>query len=635
MGDDNTELDFPTVEEIGNLNHQQNQPQNGAQHLEGAMNEEGIEDPNLQQNQPQNGEQPSEGAVNEEKLTPEKVAELKTTVEQYQFEAKMKANARDMMRAAVNEQLEEMKRISGAVYRDERVRHLDFEEAKDKYDYLSTVLFTLELAAEDAAYQAGQQEKRYKRARDIADGKEPEKEEDPALNREYPDQDQLREEDERKKNPILDESELDALHRDAEDQKKDAKNLREALEAVRERINELNDKAREIIDRLGYYTDERYRKLDLSDIDAELMKQEQIAQHLTERIEDADDWAQKLNDAYAQAKAIAEESQLSKNLEFPEQDEVLNKQTEPDEQEIQNEVDALELAKYKQSVAKVEAAKEQYIDARMAIVSISQYIEILKTKSPEEQQGKGGAIPMDAVQGDLDKRLTLLPGQKQALEQALEEQKEAEQMLAQAKKEYIRRDMDDTLRYHWNAICDANAHYVEPDNGSAQRSGLDRHIRNLYGAFYNRHDSQEWKDMLKALGDVKIEASYDRWREAAGDYHYDIKEMDELSRQVDLAILQTQKYVDYKSGSLSAQWGIGQGAKYLREARGALEELRKIQTSLNEMDKQYQKCTLAADKRYDPKPTKKPKANRSQQRTSFSRKEQNLNRNMGGFGPHI
>lgn len=297
MGDDNTELDYPTVEEIGNLNPQQNQPQNG--------------------------EQPSEGAVNEEKLTPEKVAELKTTEEQYQFEAKVKANARDMMRAAVNEQLKEMERIAGAVYRDERVRHLDFEEAKDKYDYLSKALFTLELVAEDAAYQAGQQEKRYKRARDIADGKKPEKEEDPALNREYPDQDQLREEDERKKNPVLDESELDALHRDAEAQKKDAKNLREALGAVRKRINELNNKAREIIDRLGYYTDERYRKLDLSEIDAELMKQEQIAQHLTERIEDADDWA-----------------------------------------------------------------KELYIDARMAIVSLSQYIKILKTKSPEEQQGR-------------------------------------------------------------------------------------------------------------------------------------------------------------------------------------------------------------------------------------------------------
>ena len=31
-------------------------------------------------------------------------------------------------------------------------------------------------------------------------------------------------------------------------------------------------------------------------------------------------------------------------------------------------------------------------------------------------------IPMDVAQGDLDKRLTLLPGQKQALEQALKEQ---------------------------------------------------------------------------------------------------------------------------------------------------------------------------------------------------------------------
>jgi hypothetical protein len=208
-------------------------------------------------------------------------------------------------------------------------------------------------------------------------------------------------------------------------------------------------------------------------------------------------------------------------------------------------------------------------------------------------------------------------------------------MLAQAKKEYIRRNMNETLRENWDAICDANAPDVKPDNGSAQRSGLRGHIGNLYGAFYNRHDSQEWTNMLKALGKLNIDAHFDRWRKPAGDYHYDIKEMDELSQQVDLAIQKTQKYVDYKSGSLSAQWGIGQGAKYLREARGALEELRKIQTSLNEMDKQYQKCAQAADKRYDPKPTKKPNADRSQQKTGFSRKQPNPNRNMGGFGPHI
>ncbi len=550
--------------------------------------------------------------------------------------ANAKKENRDIMQAAVNEQLAKLEKISNASYKDERVRHLDFNEAKEKFDQLSTALFMLDLAAEDAAYQAGQQEKRYKRACAIAAGEEPEAEEEPAINQEYPDQDQLREEDERKKSPILDEGDLDALRRDAEGQKKDAESLRDALGAVRKRINNLNKKAREIIDRLGYYTDERHRALDLSDIDAELAKQEQIAQHLTERIEDADDWAQKLYEAYEQAKVIAEESKLSENLEFPEQDEVLNKQTEPDEQEIQNEVDVPELAKYKQIVAKVEAAKERYTDARMAIVSLSQYVEILKTKSLEEQQGKGGIIPMDVAQEDLETRREKLPQFKRTLEQALSEQKEAEQILAQAKKDHIKWDMSDTLREHWDKVCEANRSETFPiENAPAQYSGLSVHIGKLYGAFSNRHDSQEWTDMLKALGELNIEAHFDRWRESAGDYHYDSKEMGELRRQVDYAIEKTQKYVDYKQNTLLVKLGIGQGSEYLREAQGALGYLTTIQNSLNEMDKQYQKCAQAADERYDPKPPKKSQVDQSQQRKSFSRRQPNPNRNMGGFGPHM
>ena len=634
MGDDNTELDYPTMEEIGNPNLQQN----GAQPLEGAMNEEGVEDPNLQQNQPQHGEQSSEGAVNEEKLTaeelpPKKLAEMQLTVEELRMVANAKEENRNIMQQIVDNQLKKLEEISKAVYDDERVRHLDFREAKEKFDELSEALFMLDLAAEDAAYQANQQEERYKKACAIAAGEKLEEKKDPALNMEYPDQDQLHEEDERKKNPILDEGDLDALHRDVEEQKKDADKLRAARSDAMKKANQLNAKAQEIINRLGYY-DERQRTLELADIDAELAKQEQLAHYLTRQIEDADRWAEKFQEAYEQAKQIAEESKLSENLELPGQDEVLNKQPEPDKQEIQNEEDAPVVANYKRSVAAAEEAKTQYTDAKMAIASLSQYIEILQTKSPKELQGNDDIIPMAYVQDGLQKRLRLLPEKKQALEQALVAQKEAEQALAQAKKEYIRRDMYETLFEHWNKIGDANDHYTDPDKGPSRRSGLGKHVENLYGAYYNRHDSQEWLDMLEALGDVKIGAYLDRWHNSAGEYYYNSEEMDELRQQINQAIKQTQKYVDYKKGSFATKLGIGQGTEYLREARGALEELWKIQTSLDAMDRKYKECAQAADKKFDPKPPKKPKVANPQQRTSSVKKQPNINKSKG-FGPHI
>ena len=146
--------------------------------------------------------------------------------------AEAKRAAYEAMKKAVEEQFAKMKKIANGPTCDERVRRLTLAEEMKTFDQLNKALFHLALAAEDADHWAGEMEKGITQAQDAANGIEPQVEQYPLANQEFPDMGDLQRDEERRQNGILSEHELEELQQSAEAQQEEANRLRDAIQAA-------------------------------------------------------------------------------------------------------------------------------------------------------------------------------------------------------------------------------------------------------------------------------------------------------------------------------------------------------------------------------------------------------------------
>ncbi len=573
--------------------------------------------------------EPLKGALNEQEL-----AAMKAAAEEYRFVAEAKRAAYEAMKKAVEEQLAKMKKIANGPTRDERVRKMTLADEMKTFDQLNKALFHLALAAEDADHWAGEMEKGFTQAQDAANGIEPQVEQYPLADQEFPDMGDLQRDEERRRNGILSEHELEELQQSAEAQQEEANRLRDAIQAARQEADRLDARAHEIVEILGYYRDERARKLDLGDVNTALAQTEQRIQTLMQQAAEADRRAEELKRQYEESKKCAEQYDQLQDEGFPEEE------VEPNEPNGQDE-----LAK---ALAEKEAqATEVYEMARSQMIQIQTAIDLTNKKPPEQ---RAGDIPLDVLQDALNRWTRDLPGLRTAMEKAKEEarkhqlevEREKAEKLARDKKDYIRSWMSDTVGEQLDKITELYCHQDDPDGPVPPPiTGLSVHADKLRAGNADRHGSQEWNKMFEALSDLDLEDPLRDLRRAHadGELEYDGEQISDLRRRIDLAAEQTQRYVDYKSGTLLVKLGIGRGSEYLSEAQAALRYLRDIQACIQTMDKQYAEVAENAKAQFDPKPAAAPEEPKPQQtntapRTSLNRNVTNV-RNKGNVGPHI
>ncbi len=591
---------------------------------DGQANAQGIPE----QNQPQHGQQttgqqedraPIEGALDDETL-----AALKADAEEVRRGAEAKQQAVEEMRRAVEEQLARMNQIAYGPAYDERSRQLNLSEGQEKLNQLNQELFQLELAAEDAAHLAGEYENTYKQAWNIAHGIEPQGESNPVEEQELPDSDDLRRDEDRQNAGIMSEHELEELNRAAEAQQKEADRLHGDIQNAYQEAEQLDAQANEIVNRLGYYDDERRRKLDLGDVNTALAQTEQRIQNLMRQAEEAGQRARELRQQYEESKRNAEQYNQLQDEGFPEEE------VEPNDPNAHDPI-AKELAEQETRT------REAYELARGQMLWIYSMIEQHQEKSPEER--KADDIPLDVLQNGLKTWSQKLPDLKEAMEKAQTDILEHREYL---KKNYIRREMTDPVRDQLDKIMTLNYNQDDPDdNGPKPVTGLSVHAGRLEDANANRHGSQQWRDMHKALSELKLDEKLKALQMAhtMAELDYDGEQINELRSSVDLAVEHTRRYVDYKSGTFLVKMGIGRGSEYLNEAQAALKYLRDIQACIQTMDKQYAEVAENAKAQFDPKPAAVPEEPKPQQvntapRTSLNRNVTNV-RNKGNVGPHI
>ncbi len=583
----------------------------------GAPNEQ----PNGPQNGPQNGSAPLSGALDEQEL-----AAMRDMADQYRRTAEAKRADYDAMQKAVDEQLAEMNRIAREPTREERARRLTLAEEQKKLDQMRQTLFQLALAAEEAEHWAGEIAKGLEQARDAANGIEPQAEPNPTADQDLPDMDSLEKEDAKRKAGILSEHELDEMQRSIEEQQENANKLRNDIQIAQEEANQLDTQANQIVEVLGYYRDERMRKLDLGDVQKKLDETEQRIRVLMQQAAQTDQQIQTLKAAYEDSRKAAEDYKRINEEGFPEEE------VDP--------IDPNEGDPYAKALAEKETqATEVYEMARSQMIQIQTVIDLLKKKSPEE---RAGDIPLDYLQDGLNRWSRDLPELKKAMETAkaaaLAHQRE---VIDRNKKNYIRREMTDTGRVELDKIIELYCHQDDPVGPvPPPPTGLSVQADKLKAGNANRHSSREWNGMFQALSDLDL---LDQLRDlqskhAQGELDYGGEQFNELRSRINLAAEQTQRYVDYKRDTLLVKLGIGRGPGYLSEAQEALRYLRGIQGCIQTIDEKYNACTKEANERYEPQPAApeepKPRNTNDAPRPSVNRTVTHV-KSKGNVGPRI
>ena len=467
-----------------------------------------------QANVPERDGQPEERAL-KSALNEQERASMKAAAEEYRFVAEAKWAAYEAMKKAVEEQLAKMKKIANGPTRDERVRRLTLAEEMETFGQLNKALFHLALAAEDADHWAGEFEKGFTQAQDAANGIEPQAEQYPLADQEFPDMGDLQRDEERKQNGILSEHELEELQQSAEAQQEEANRLRDAIQAARQEADRLDARAHEIVEILGYYSDERARTLDLGDVNTALAQTEQRIQALMRQAADADRRAAELKRQYEESKKCAEQYDQLQDEGFPEEE------VEPNGQD--------ELAK---ALAEKEApTTEVYEMARSQMIQLQTAIDLTNKKRPEERSRED--IPLDVLQDALNRWSKDLPGLRTAMEKAKEEarkhqlevEREKAEKLARDKKDYIRSWMSNTVGEQLDRITELYCHQDDPDGGpeAPPITGLSVRADKLRAGNADRHGSQEWNKMFEALSDLDLEGPLRdlRCAHVAGELDYD------------------------------------------------------------------------------------------------------------------
>ncbi len=590
---------------------------------DGQPNVQGVPE----QNGPQNGQQTDqqkEGAPLEGALDDETLAALKADADELRREAEARQQAVEAQRKAIEEQLAKMNQIAYGPAYDERSRQMNLEDEKKELDRMNQTLSRLELAAEDAAYWSREFAASYQQAWDAAHGIKPQVEQDSEGTQELPDMGDLQKAEDKRNAGIMSEHELEELKRAAEDKQKEADGLRDDIREAQQKTVELDAQAHKIVDRLGYYTDERMRKLELGDVNDLLAQTDQRILDLTRQAEEAGRQAQELRLEYEESKRRAEQYDQLQDEDFPDM-----------------EVDPLDPYAHdplaKELAEQETLTREAYELAKGQIIWIATVTDLQQKKPPEER--KQDDIPPDVLQSGLDLWRQKLPGLKCAMEKA---QKEVLEHREDLKKNYIRREMTDTVREQLDEIMKLNRNQDDPDdNGPKPVTGLSVHAGRLGAANENRHSSQQWREMHEALSNLKLT---DQLRDlqrchAMGELDYGGEQINSLRSRIDLAAERTQQYVDYKSGTFLVKLGIGRGPEYLREAQEALKYLRDIQVCIQTMDQDYTVAVSGANERYEPKAAAaqndpKPQPTDASPRPSLNRNAANT-KSKSNAGPHI
>ena len=524
---------------------------------------------------------PAGGAPDEQTL-----AALKADAEKYRREAEAKQQAVEPKRRDVAKQRAKIQQIANGPAYDERSRQLDLAEEREKLDKMQQELLQLELAAEEAEYQAGQREAVYKQAWDAAHGIAPQEEKAPVEDQDLPGSEDLQRDDERRQNGILNEYELGQLEDAARNHQAEAERLRDAIRDAQREADQLDAQAGEIVDRPGY-DDERRRRLDLNDVNVKLAQTEQKIRDMMQQVTEVTQRAEQLKREHEEAKQRADQYNQLQDEDFP------DREVEPNDPNAQDPL--------AQALAEKETlTREAYEMARAHMIQIQTVIDLTEKKSPEQRSPED--IPLDDLQHELNGWRQELPGLKAAMEEAKAEVLEHREDL---KKTYIRREITNTVREQLNKIMELHCKQDDPDDyGPKPITGLYVHANKLKAANGNRHGSQQWGGMFKALSGLNLitDQLSDLQRcLAMGALDYDGEQINSLRSQINLAAEQTQQYVDYKSGTFLVKLGIGHGPEYLREAQEALKYLRDIQTCFRTMDAEYTAAAEGANERYEPK----------------------------------
>lgn len=172
--------------------------------------------------------------------------------------------------------------------------------------------------------------------------------------------------------------------------------------------------------------------------------------------------------------------------------------------------------------------------------------------------------------------------------------------LKKLKAQYIKEEMQDTLREQRELMGNYNWDFDEKEDGTHQEKGLVTHINKLLESRSSRHSSKEWDKMCDALSKLHIKDIMDEMWDPREPLNYDKEKLRELREQIDEAIRQTGAYVNKKKDTFLIKVGIGKGPGYLKEARESLQALKNIKNCIDTMDKEYVRVAKEADQRYRP-----------------------------------
>ncbi len=184
-----------------------------------------------------------------------------------------------------------------------------------------------------------------------------------------------------------------------------------------------------------------------------------------------------------------------------------------------------------------------------------------------------------------------------SLERFIRDDKER---LTKLRNDYIKDEMQDTIRKQRERIIDYNWSFEERDNKPIREKGLKVHVNKLLDSRDNRHSSEEWDRMCEALSELHISDVLDQMWDPREPFNYDKEQMQKLRKQIDEAILQTGRYVDTKKDSFLVKLGLGKGPGYLREARESLRAMKHIRECIDTIDQEHKRLVKEADRRYKP-----------------------------------
>ena len=172
--------------------------------------------------------------------------------------------------------------------------------------------------------------------------------------------------------------------------------------------------------------------------------------------------------------------------------------------------------------------------------------------------------------------------------------------LEKLRNDYIKDEMQDTLRKQREFMMEYNWSFEERENRPALQKGLVPHVNKLLDSRDSRHGSVEWDRMCDALSALNIKETLDQMWDPTEPLNYDKEEMRKLREQINEAIHQTSAYVDKKKDSILVKLGIGKGPGYLRDARESLRALKHIERCIDTIDKEHRRLVKEADRRYKP-----------------------------------